>query len=275
MNEIKEKKERKKKKLKWQIKLFLVIILILLYAFFIGTRIIITKEFRIKTNKIDNITHGLKILQFSDLNYGYQINENTLKELSKKINNTKPDVVIFTGDLIYNKSKITQDDEKILTSYLSKIESEYGKYYINGEEDNENSSSILSNAGFINLENNEQLIYKSNKTPILITSKNSVKTFFESNEDFAYYKLLVLHNPDDFDSIKEFNFDLVIAGHNLNGYVGIPKLNNLFISSKYKNTYQKVDNTEFFINPGIGTRNIKFRIFNHPKIYLFRLNKVS
>ena len=83
MNEIKEKKERKKKKLKWQVKLFLIIIVFFLYAFFIGTRIIITKEFRIKTDKIDDNTHGMKILQFSDLNYGYQINENTLKELKK------------------------------------------------------------------------------------------------------------------------------------------------------------------------------------------------
>lgn len=275
MNEIKEKKERKKKKLKWQVKLFLIIIVFFLYAFFIGTRIIITKEFRIKTDKIDDNTHGMKILQFSDLNYGYQINEDTLKELKKKINDTKPDVVIFTGDLIYNKNKISQDDEKKLTSYLSEIQSEYGKYYINGEEDNKISSSILNNSGFINLEDNEQLIYKSNKTPILITSKEKAKAFFESNENFSYYKMLVLHNPDDFDSVKEFNFDLVIAGHNLNGYIGIPKIKDLFISSKYKNSYQKIDNTSFFINPGIGTRNLKFRIFNHPKIYLFRLNKVS
>ena len=90
------------------------------------------------------------------------------------------------------------------------------------------NKKFSKNSGFINLEDNEQLIYKSNKTPILITSKEKAKAFFESNENFTYYKMLVLHNPDDFDSVKEFNFDLVIAGHNLNGYIGIPKIKDFF-----------------------------------------------
>lgn len=275
MKEKAEKDLKKKKKLKWQIKLFLIILFIFLYSYFIGTKGIITKEFKIETNKIDNKTHGLKIVQFTDLNYGFQIKEKTLNELVKKINETKPDIIIFSGDLIYDKYKLTTEDEKKLRDSLLSMKSEFGKYYVTGEEDSEKSISILNNSDFINLEDSEQLIYKSNSIPILITSKEKSKTFFECNENFEYYKILVLHNPDDFDDVKSFNFDLILAGHTLNGNIVIPKINKLLIDSKYKNTYQKIENSEFFINPGIGTKNLKLRLFNHPKIFLFRLNKVS
>ena len=99
-----KEEKKKKRKLKWQIKFILLVVIIILYPFLIGTKGIFVKEYKITTNKIDQNAHGLKILQFSDLNYKSNLTDSMLNSLIKKINETKPDIVIFTGDLIYKAS---------------------------------------------------------------------------------------------------------------------------------------------------------------------------
>lgn len=270
-------KENKNKKArpKWYVKLLLIILIIFLYGYFIGTKGIFTKEYQIKTSKVEQGFDGLKILQFSDLHYGSSVNKNELTELIKSINETKPDVVIFTGDLINKNYKLSTDEKEFIISKLSKINSELGMYFINGEEDNKQSISILTTAGFISLEDGAQLIYNNTKSPILLISKNNVDNYFKSNESTPNFKILAMHNPDDYDKYQNYNFDMVIAGHTHNGQINIPKVKDLFINTKYDKPYQKINNTKLFINSGIGCSKINIRLFNHPIINLYRIYKTS
>ena len=167
-----ETKERKKKrKLKWQVKLFILIVLIVLYAFFIGTKGIFIREFKVSTSKISDEMHGLKILQISDIHYPSSVTDGMIEKIAKKANETKPDIVIFTGDLINENYKITNEEKDFLTNELKKINAELGKYYVTGEEDFDDATSILNLAGFVNLENNPQTIYLGNDKPILLIDK--------------------------------------------------------------------------------------------------------
>ena len=68
---------------------------------------------------------------------------------------------------------------------------------------------------------------------------------------------------------------MAIAGHTHNGQINIIKIKDLLIKGKYNKSYQKVENTKLYINPGIGTSKINARLFNHPTMYLYRLNKTS
>lgn len=271
----KEKQAKTKKHLKWQIKLILIILLVVLYSVFIGTKGIFIKEYKIKTEKIDTAMHGFKILQFSDLHYGSSVDEKIVIKLVNKINETKPDVVIFTGDLIDKKHKLTIEEKEILIKNLSKINAELGKYYITGNEDTKESISILNLSSFINIDSKEQLIYSSSSYPIILFGKDTTENCFDANKELPYFKMLALHNPNDIKKYKDYNLDIVISGHTLNGLINIPKIKDLLIDGDYKNSYQKVNNTKLFINPGIGTSKIKARLFNHPTIYLYRLNKTS
>ena len=262
-------------KLRWQIKLLMIIVFIILYAFLIGTKGVFTKEYKIETNKINKAMHGLKIIQFSDLHYGSSVNEKMVDKLINKINENKPDIVIFTGDLVDERHKLISEEKEMLINKLSKINAELGKYYIMGEEDNESTNSILNLSGFINLSNKEQLVYLNSSKPILLISKENVKNYFDNYNDESVFKILVLHNPDDVKEVKNYNLDMAIAGHTHNGQINIPEIKNLLIKSDYKKNYQKVNNIKLFINPGIGTSTINARLFNHPTIYLSRLNKAS
>ena len=117
-----------KKLIKFLLILALIIILILLYARYLGTTGLITKEYKIETGNIQESFNGLKIVHFSDLHYLRLTNSNTLKGIVDEINLINPDIVFFTGDLIDKDYEISEKEEKELTKLLSSINSKYGKY---------------------------------------------------------------------------------------------------------------------------------------------------
>lgn len=269
----KEDKKKKKLKLKLQFKLILIIMFTILYAFFIATKGIKINEYKIETNKIDKNTDGIKIIQFSDLHYGSSVNINDIKKIANKINEIKPDVIIFTGDLIDERYEISEEEKKKITKQFLNINAELGKYYITGEEDYEDSLSILNLSNFINIDNNIQTIYKSSLNPIIIGGKDAMINHYKKNENDNFFKILALHNPNDLDDLTKYNIDVAVAGHTHNGQINIPKIKELFINGKYINNYEKINNTKLFINPGIGTSKINVRLFNKPTIYLYRINQ--
>lgn len=272
---VKEENKKKKRKLKWQFKLILIVFFLLIYAFFIGTKGVFIKEYKVSSTKVIEDMHGFKILQFSDLHYMSSFKKSDVKKMVKKINNAKADMVIFTGDLLNKKHKFNNEEKDFLTKQLKNINAEYGKYYITGEDDFEDSSSILNMAEFTNLDEAEQIVYVNTDESILLISKKNASKYFDANNDINSFNVLVIHNPNDYDKVKKYDIDMVIAGHTHNGQINIPYVKDMFIDSKYKKNYQKIGNTRLYINPGMGTKNINIRLFNHPTMNLYRLNKAS
>ncbi len=268
-----KEEKRKKRRLKWPFKVLIVIGIIILYAFFIGPKGIFIKEYKVESSKLETGFHGLKIAQFSDLHYGSSAGNGELIKLVKKVNETKPDIIIFTGDLVDEDYKLSNDEKEQITKQLSKLKPELGKYYVTGEEDFEEATSILNLSGFINLSAGEQLIYNNGNKPILITSDETVRDYKEDEFTDNLFKILAIHDPSSADKYNDYNFDMIVAGHTHGGQLNIPKLRELLIKGKYKDNYQKINQTKLFINPGIGTSTLNVRLFNHPTIYLFRLSK--
>ena len=89
------------------------IFIILIYSRFIGTTSLNVNEIVINNN-INNTYNGLKIVHFTDIHYKKIITEARVKELIKNINNTKPDLILFTGDLLDNLYDITNTDINFL-----------------------------------------------------------------------------------------------------------------------------------------------------------------
>lgn len=267
-----EKEKKKKKKLKLHFKLLLIIIIIIIYSFTLGTKGIFIKEYKVETNKLRSAEESIKVLHFSDLFYGSTINKNDLNKIINKINNTRPDVVIFTGDLLKKDYKLTEEEKSFMTKKFKKINAEIGKFYVTGENDFDSSNDILNMAEFINIKENIQKIFLSNNDYIyLLDKKADLSQIKEDNK----FKLLITHNPMDIKDLSIKDYDMIIAGHTLNGSINIPKIKELFIDGKYTKTYQKINGTKLFINPGLGTNKVKARLFNHPTIYLYRIKKAS
>ena len=278
------KKEKRNKVLKkilvW---LILIISLLLIYSLFIETNMLKVNEYKITTDKITQSFHGLKIVQFSDLHYGTSINKNNIDNIINKINYLKPDIVVFTGDLIDSKTNLTKNDKEQLTNKLKTITATLGKYAVIGNHDinNKNYDNILFDADFKILKNDLDLIYYKDNTPILIYGVDDYLLGEPKLDklDKKYdnlFKILLVHEPDYIKKIDN-NFDIILTGHSHGGQINIPFINKpLYLpngSKTYYKNYYKINDTELFVSNGIGTSIVPMRFNSIPSINLFRITK--
>lgn len=286
-----EKKEHKKlfKFIKITITILLIITLFLLYSRFISTSGIDVKEYKVIANTEYDF-NNIKVVHISDIHYGRTTNKKQLEYMVNKINETKPDLVVFTGDLIDKDTKLTENIKKELTETLQKINSKLGKYAIKGDHDYKFSEfdKIITDAGFTNLTDTYDLIYNQSNIPLMIVGFNSnLKSnnlienknnlVNESIKDLKYsYKILLLHEPDYIDEIDYSTYNLILAGHSHGGQIRLPFGNSLINKNKakkYTNEKYVLNNTTLFVSYGIGTSNISFRLFNKPSFNLYRIVK--
>ncbi len=260
--------------------LILIIVLVIIYSRYIATSGLIIKEYTIKNNNLPKSFNGLKIAHFSDFHYGSTTNLDNLKIMVKQINLSKPDIIIFTGDFFDKNINVSDKDINNIKNELFKLKSTYGKYYITGNHDLKfnNYENLFNESNFINLNDNFDLIYNKNNDYILLTgtSYNSDFKFLDNilNEQTSSYKINIMHKPDDYDNIKKYNYDLVLAGHSHNGQITLPIYGAVYTpngAKKYYKPYYKLDNTDMYISSGIGTSKFKFRLFNRPSFNLYRI----
>lgn len=281
-----------KKFIKFLLILILIIILIFIYARYVGTKGLITKEYKIETTDIPNSFDGLKVVHFSDLHYLRVTNSNTLKKVVDEINLINPDIVFFTGDLIDKDFNLNEREEKELTELLDNIKSKYGKYSIIGNhdytKDEELLKKIYTNSNFTLLQNSYDIIYSNNNEKLFIGGTdtysfdkadiNKTMEYFNTNEDINY-KIILTHEPDYSDTIiTNYNIDLILSGHSHNGQINIPFIKKLFLpygSKKYYENHYNINNTNLYISSGIGESRINIRLFNKPSINFYRINKIT
>lgn len=299
--------EEKQKEISWQnnkdyikktvikaIKIILIIGIIttaiFLYTTYVSTAIIQVREYRYVNNKIPANFDGLKIIHFSDLHYGSTMLEDDLKTIKDKINERKPDIIVFTGDLIDKKNKLSKKEQEYLINELKEMNASIGKYAIMGDEDEEDIYTIYSQSDFALLKNESDLVYKDNNQPILIVGLSSFISdqqdivkgfgyFQQEGADQNIFNITLMHEPDSIEEITANyqNADLILAGHSHNGYIRTPinkiPLDRKFGAKKYPNDYYKVGSTDLYVSGGLGTNNsIGIRLFCRPSINLYRLS---
>jgi len=287
-----EKKENRKKILNvtTKILIWLFIIFSILYFIlrYVGNYGLIVKEDVVISNNLPENFHGTKIIHFTDLHYGTSIKTKELKTIVKKINDIKPDLIIFTGDLVDKHYSITKKESTELTEQLNKLNAKLGKYAVQGNHDKKNFNSIMKDTDFIVLDNTYDLIYKDNNVPILISGVGSsllknmdidkaYSYFNEDNSNQSIYTIGILHEPDSIDNIIEnYKVDLALAGHSHNGQIRFPfspALVKVLGAKKYYEAKYEINDTKLFISGGVGTSKYPFRLFNHPSINLIRLRQ--
>lgn len=259
--------------------IFILITCLILYGFFINP-----KEFTIKSDviKIEGLVssfEGFKILQISDTLLKSETDLNRLENNLKKINNLKPDIIVFTGDLLYKENTLNEEDITKLTEILKNMECTLYKYAVYGDNDDKTKySEIMDKAGFKVLDNESSYIFYKDVLPIKITGLTNLENVsnslsMEDNLDTTL-NLVITHYPDYFETIKNEDVDVVLAGHSLNGQVIIPFYGGIIKSEgarKYVNGTFNENNTRLYITGGIGTKKVNFRLFNKPEVNLYTL----
>ncbi len=267
----------------------MLVISVLFYSRYIETRKLEVDEYRIIDERFVNI-HGYKIAHVSDIHYGKTTDKEMLNKLIDKINLTKPDILLFTGDLIDKDTHLTEETIEEIEIILSKLNLSIKKYTISGEDDLKFSSYgfIMENAGFISLDDRYEKLYINQNDYILLTGLKSAKDdsdfdmktqevndyLKELKETKPFYSILLLHEPDFIERVNTSDFDLILAGHSHGGQVKIPFIGGVIYpkyASNYHESYQKIGTSEFYISSGVGTTSYGFRLFNPPSFNFYRL----
>lgn len=261
------------------ITIILIFVLFFIYIRYIEPKIIIVKEQAIYDANLPDSFDGLKIVHFSDILYGSSINEKNLPNIINKINNLNPDIVLFTGDLFNDTISLKEQDLKILEDNLKNIKVKIKKYAVIGDNDVINVNSYLNtltNAGFLVLDNNTDLLYYEGNEPILIVGTSSIK---EKLIDLGklniedYYTIWLNHEPTIFNEPVTPN--LIFASHTLKGLIKLPNdylLKQEEVNNFYELNYE-TETTKMYISSGLGTYKYNVRFLNNPCIYFYRIYK--
>lgn len=179
----------------------------------------------------------LKIAHISDthIHYPYpQVTQRRMNSIIEQINDEKPDIVVFTGDLMSDNHKFSSIDITTLAQSLQKLKCPL--YICFGNHDVENHHELLQallNIGAIIPEQQTVEVNVRNATFYISGLQPSLKThetnryIDEINEHFhgnnQYLHILLAHMPDAADHASDSHiFDIQLSGHSHGGQCVLP-----------------------------------------------------
>lgn len=239
---------------------------------------------RITNYKLDtNKNVKLRIAFLSDVHIGaIGINEKILNKIVEKINEVKPDILLFGGDII--EAKI---DDKIRNycKILSKAKARFGSYGVLGNHEfyvgaTENIIKILEkeanikmlNDDFVLIDNDILLVGRQDRSYSYISGKErkTIEEIVGTKNNRYKYNIVVDHNPKYFDDAVENNFNLQLSGHTHNGQF-FPF--NLIVKLSYEKAYGllKKLNSILIVSSGAGTWGPPIKVFSKPEIVVIDL----
>lgn len=270
-------------------KKIIIVIIVFLLSLFLYSRFINTTGFKIVEDAISvaNIPEAFedfKIVQFSDLLINSNKSVDDLENIVNQINGMKPDIIVFTGDLIYRDYNISEEEIEKIKVNLKKLDCTLYKYAVIGDNDVDNIDlyrEIINDSGFILLDDQSTYIFYKDVTPIRITGLTDINNMddalYIADELETFYNIVLTHEPDNIDIIANNDIDLVLAGHSLLGQIRVPFWGGILKkdgAKKYLDHSYIINDTQLFVSGGLGTdNNIPFRLFNKPQINLYRFKK--
>lgn len=143
--------------------------------------------------------NGLRIVQFSDLHFHKKFSNQFLKKIIKNINLQKPDLIMFTGDLIYNSELV---DVERLKNFFHSLNCSFGIYAILGNHDYSKYVSVNSEGDYDVLEKPSSHLAKGLSMFFKKTMKLSKKRSPALND-------LILQKPAVADFLKNLGVELL------------------------------------------------------------------
>jgi len=245
---------------------------------------------------------GLRIVQISDAHLGSFVNTpKPVIDALKTINELKPDLILFTGDLVNSKAN---EAEKWIEAF-SQLKAPMGKYSIMGNHDyaeygefapGEREASILrlheihAEMGFHLLLDEHVHLKRAEDRLVLAGVENWSKHAFGKRGDIekalansqsdSLITLLMSHDPTHFEELimgGKAPVDLTMSGHTHGMQMGI-KIDFLGINyspvsmiyNRWGGLY-KEGNQFLHVNRGFGVLGFRGRVGMPPEITLLEL----
>ena len=252
-------------------------------------------QLTVKLANLPDAFHGFRIVQISDLHFHEYTETFFLRAVLRRVNALRPDAVLLTGDFISNARDHTYPiaQAHICGDILKMLECPI-RYGVLGNHDAAMGETEIHHA------------LVSNGTPILLNKsvpieRGSSRIWLGGLRDtLASYPepelaipskirnpkepvLLMIHEPDYIDELMKYpssqSVGLVLSGHSHGGQVRLPFLPPLKAvlppgGKKYVEGLFRVGNTQLYVNRGIGTTEVPFRLNCPPEITVLTLEQI-
>lgn len=259
------------------------------YMMFIETRWVQITRLRIPNKKLQ-ANQQIRIVQISDLHFGpTNDSKKYFSRCVEKINNLHPEAIVLTGDFLqWDESYIQR-----LAHILSHLKAPLGIYAILGNHDYgvchrghpptdpidyRKVIQIFQEKG-IRVLHNESVVLRHQDVSINLVGLGDFWTpFFQPKVAFwqldsALATILLSHNPDTVHALKNYDFDLMLAGHVHGGQISLPLIGPLVVPVKFRNLRRglhQIDGHWLYTNRGLGY-TLRARLLSRPEITCIEL----
>ncbi|WP_407402992.1 metallophosphoesterase [Chryseobacterium sp.] len=257
------------------------------------------RRVKVKIKNLPKSFKGYKIIQISDVHSGSFANPKKLTHAIELINQQKPDLVLFTGDLVNDVC----EEFKPFIPLFSNINAKDGKFSVLGNHDYgdyvkwESPQAKIDNldklinyqnrAGFEVLRNENRIIEKDGEKLYILGVENwGIKPFPQFGDldealrdvpiDAA--KILMSHDPTHFDYVVKKHateVQLTLSGHTHGMQFGLDLKNVKWSPVQYKypkwaDLYES-EGRQLYVNRGFGVLGYPGRVGVLPEITVFEL----
>ncbi|WP_294280313.1 metallophosphoesterase [uncultured Chryseobacterium sp.] len=258
------------------------------------------RKVKVKIKNLPESFRGYKIVQISDVHSGSFSDPSRLEHAIHLINEQKPDLVLFTGDMVNNVA----EEFKPFIPLFSTIKANDGKFAVLGNHDyadyvtwnsldakRKNLETLIEyekEAGFEMLRNEHRIIEKNGEQLYILGVDNwGLKPFPQfgdldkalKNVPESAAKILMSHDPTHFDYVVKKhpgNVQLTLSGHTHGMQFGLD-LKNIKWSPvqyhypKWADLYES-EGKMLYVNRGFGVLGYPGRVGVLPEITLFELS---
>lgn len=258
------------------------------------------KKLKLNYSNLPNAFKGLKIVHISDIHSGSFNDKEAVMKGVYKIMKEKPDLILFTGDLVNNVA----DEMKDYMDVFDKLEAPLGVYSTLGNHDYgdyvkwesveekkanlERLKQVHSSLGWKLLMNEHVVLERSGEKIAVIGIENwSAKSNFPKYGDLrsAYtgaesyaFKILMSHDPSHWkgEVIESYaDIDLMLSGHTHGMQFGVEvpgiKWSPVqYVYNEWAGLYEK-DAQKLYVNRGFGFIGYPGRVGILPEITVLEL----
>lgn len=270
----------------------------LLYGSLVGVSRLEVKQESYASADLPAAFRGYRVVQLSDLHLGsWSGRPEVIQELVERCNSLHPDLILFTGDLVNQRSCELEPFVELLSQlratdgiYSVLGNHDYGTYYrwSSPEEARQNLQhlkQLQEKMGWTLLNNDHRVIHRGADRIAVVGVENEGEPPFPQYGDLkkalrgteGMFRLLLSHNPTHWrrEVLKESGVQLTLSGHtHAMQCILFGHSLSEFKYPEWRGWYRH-GSQSLYVNIGIGYVGLPFRFNARPEITLFTWGEAS